>query len=355
VVVVTTVIKTTYAQATAGPNVIVYVDANGERTTMTEGMLENVPTPTPAPKPIDSPAPPPPAASKPPKNAAGPGGSSGSSPPPTSAGAGYGFSYAPFKSNGDCKDAAEVKRDFDAISNEYSLVRIYGVVCNQVETVLAAAQKHNMKIFAGIFDISQVEAEAKVIIDAGKKDWDRFDTISVGNEVVNFAPDDQKALKAGEVVAALAKAKTILRSGGFKGKIVTVDTLVAARAHPSICEASDYCAVNCHPFFDGKVAAGAAGKFLTEQLDTLSKAIPKGQKIVVTETGWPWQGRTNGIAVPSLENQEKALSSIKSAFRSNKSSVILFTIFNDHWKKNTAAQFNAEQYWGFQGRDAPAG
>lgn len=113
---------------------------------------------------------------------------------------------------------------------------------------------------AGIFDINQVETETKLIIAAAKNDWARFDTIAVGNEVVDSTPDDQKASVVPKVIAAIRQARSILKPTGFTGKIVTVDTLVAARAFPSLCEASDYCAVNCHPFFDGNVKADAAGE-----------------------------------------------------------------------------------------------
>lgn len=68
-----------------------------------------------------------------------------------------------------------------------------------------------------------------------------------------------------------------------------------------------------------------------------------------------WKGDSNGAAVPSLSNQAAALSSIKTAFSSNPESIILFTAFNDVWKKNTAAQFEAEQFWGMGGNNPPSG
>lgn len=158
-----------------------------------------------------------------------------------------------------------------------------------------------------------------------------------------------------KVVDAISKAKSILRKAGYRGKITTVDTLVAARKYPAICAAGDACTVNCHPFFDGTVTAAGAGKFVSEQVATLANVIAPGQEIIVTETGWPWKGNTNNAAVPSLSNQAAALDSIKSAFKSNKAGVVLFSMFNDHWKTSASGQFGAEQFWGLNGLNAPSG
>jgi exo-beta-1,3-glucanase (GH17 family) len=267
-----------------------------------------------------------------------------------SEGSGYGFSYSPYNSDNSCKTQDQVNTDFDAIPGGYSLVRTYGTDCNQVATVLSAAKAKGLKLFAGIFDLSTLSDEIQTIIEAASGDWSAFDTINIGNELVNSG-----TASAAEVVAAIGTARTLLQAAGYPGKIVTVDTLVATRSNPSLCDASDYCAVNCHPFFDGNTVAADSGSFLTTQIPTLRAVLSnQNQDIVITETGWPWQGEANGVAVPSPANQQAALSSIKSAFSSNPESVILFTTFNDLWKTNTAAQFQAEQYWGFLG-NSPSG
>jgi exo-beta-1,3-glucanase (GH17 family) len=202
-----------------------------------------------------------------------------------------------------------------------------------------------LKLFAGIFDLSTLSTEIATIVSAANGDWSSFDTISVGNELVNSG-----TASASQVVAAISTARSLLKTAGYTGKIVTVDTLVAARANPSVCDNSDYCAVNSHPFFDGNTVAEDSGSFLTNQIPTLQAVLAnKNQEVVITETGWPWQGETNDKAVPSPANQATALSSIKTAFASKPGAVILFTAFNDMWKTNTAAQFQAEQYWGFLG------
>jgi len=230
------------------------------------------------------------------------------------------------------------------------MVRTYGTDCNQVATVLTAAKAKGLKLFAGIYDLSSIPAEVALIVAAAGGDWSSFDTISVGNELVNSG-----SASASEVVAAIGTVRGLLKAAGYSGKVITVDTLVAARNNPALCNASDFCGVNSHPFFDGNTVAADSGSFLTTQIPTLRDVLAdKNQEIVICETGWPWQGETNGKAVPSPANQAAAMSSIKEAFTSTPEAVILFTTFNDMWKTNTAAQFGAEQYWGFLG-NSPSG
>lgn len=275
---------------------------------------------------------------------------SSSSTSTSSESSGFGISYSPYNSDGTCKTQSQVNTDFESITG-YSMVRTYGTDCNQVATVLSAAKSKGMKLFAGVFDLSSLTSEIATIVSAANGDWSSFDTISIGNELVNSG-----SASASAVVAAIGTARGLLTAAGFSGKVVTVDTLVAARANPSLCDASDYCAVNCHPFFDGGYTASQSGEFLETQIPTLQAVLAnKNQEVVITETGWPWQGETNGQAVPSLANQAAAISSIKTSFASSPNAVILFTAFNDLWKSNTASQFQAEQYWGLEGSNPPSG
>lgn len=207
-----------------------------------------------------------------------------------------------------------------------------------------------MALFAGIFDLDDVASEVALMASAANGDWSGFNTISVGNELVNSGTAD-----APTVVSAIGTAKSLLQASGYNGPVVTVDTLIAMRANPSLCAASSYCAANCHPFFDGSTLPADSGTFLTTQIQTLAEAVnDPSKKIVITETGWPTSGTANGVAVPSQANQDTALAAIKQAFVGNEPGVVLFTPFNDLWKVNTPSSFDAEQFWGFLG-DAPSG
>ncbi|APA14200.1 hypothetical protein SS1G_12024 [Sclerotinia sclerotiorum 1980 UF-70] len=262
---------------------------------------------------------------------------------------GFGFAYSPYMANSACKTQDQVNQDFAAIPSSYSTVRIYGTDCNQVTTTLVAAKKFGFKIFAGVYDFTEVATETQAIVDAVGGDWSVITTISIGNEWVNNGVTD-----AAGVASAVATARGILSAAGYTGKIVAVDTLAATKLYPSLCDNVDYCAVNCHPFFDTNTAAEAAATFLSTQISELRALLSNpDMEIVISETGWPSAGTSHDQAVASPEAQTTAIAAIKGLFASNSSNVYLFSTFNDYWKVNTPALYMAEQAWGYLG-NAPS-
>lgn len=256
----------------------------------------------------------------------------------------FGVSYAPYRADHNCKNAEDIADDFQQIKGEYSLVRIYGTDCGQVPHVYASAKDIGVKIMMGIWDINRVEDEAAMIADGIDGDWDLVHSVSVGNELVNNGQ-----ATASDMVDAVTRARAALRKAGFKGPVVTVDTFLATEAHPELCEASDYCAINAHPFFDSTMGAEDAGKWLEGTVKNVKSKLSKPMDVIVTETGWPTNGAVNGLAVPGLENQKTALKSIKNAFSDHPGDVILFSAFDDLWKERTMNTFNADQHWGIGG------
>ena len=194
-------------------------------------------------------------------------------------------------------------------------------------------------MIAGVYDISQVSSETQTLIDAAKSNWDAIDTVVVGNEAVSdgLASVDQ-------VVAAVSQARSMLQAAGYNGRVVTVDTSAQVIDNQQLCQVSDFAAANCHAFFNADLTADQAGSYVL-----VSQACG-GNDTMITESGWPTAGDTNGMAVPSEENQSIAIASLKSAFSDN---IVLFSAFNDAWKQNTPATFGAEQFWGIYG-NAPA-
>ena len=210
--------------------------------------------------------------------------------------------------------------------------------------MIEATRGKDISLFLGIFHLDKLEDESKTLISAVNGNWGLVNAVSVGNEVVNSGRGS-----VGQVTAAIGQVRDILKRAGYSGPVVTVDTMVAVQANPELCHASDFCAINCHAFFDGNVLPDGAGDFVQQWADLISTAA-NGKTVIVTETGWPSQGETNNKAVPSKENQAAAIESIQLKLGAN---AILYNAFNDLWKVDRGDTFGAEKYWGIFG-DAPS-
>jgi exo-beta-1,3-glucanase (GH17 family) len=215
-------------------------------------------------------------------------------------------------------------------------VRSYGVDCGQVTTMLTAAKANGMKLFAGIFDLSQASSEIDTLISAVNGDWSDIWAVTMGNEDVN-----QGKASVGDVIAALNAGRSQLRGAGYNGPVVHVDTFNQILANPELCQNSDIATANAHAFFDPNTPAEKAGDFVLEQSQAMAKAC--GKEVWITESGWPHGGDPNGQAIPSPQNQQIALDSIRSKFSGN---LFLFSAFDDDWKQDGPGTFGAEHFWG---------
>ncbi|KAL2865573.1 putative cell wall glucanase (Scw4) [Aspergillus lucknowensis] len=253
----------------------------------------------------------------------------------------FGISYSPYNDDNSCKTQVQVNNDIAKLTH-YAFVRIYGVDCDQARKVVNAARPHNMKVFAGVYDLRDLHASLKTIIDAAAPDLSILHTISIGNELLNRG---QNAV--GDVTNAVGDARAYLRTAGYHGPVVTIDTFSKVLENPELCQVSDYCAANCHAFFDATQAAENAGYYVRDISRRLS-SISGGKRTVITESGWPHDGQANGRAVPSPENQRKAIDSLRRAFSHNHGDLVLFSAFDDLWKQDNRWTFGAEKFWGIE-------
>jgi len=356
--------------------VIVYVDSNGNpvsTTTIVEKAPKTSSTTTPAAlpstaapvqpttfatstsapaapaPPASSPAAPAPPASSP---AASPSPAStvatpvqSSSPPPQGAGFGPAIAYSPYNNDGSCKSPSQVATDFASMTS-YQVIRLYEPACSQIANVIAATKGKNVQIIAGVLGLengayspSTLQSQVDDLIAQVNGDWGVINTVNIGNELVNG-----NHASTSEVVSRVSQYRQQLRSSGYNGPVVTVDTMVAMRSNIELCTASDYCAINCHAFYDGNVLPEDAGSFVLGFVQQIS-SMAGGKTTIVTESGWPSQGPSIGKAVASLENQKAATDSLTKTFKTN---LVLYNAYNNLWFSDPTLR-----YWGIKG-DAPS-
>ena len=325
--------------------------------------VDTTPTPVPAapattdtpPAPSSEAAAPPPASSAAPAAASSaapsqdagarvaPGGSSGNagSGSTSSGTSGYGICYDLIGDNTQCKDSSTMNSDLSMFESQgYGIVRAYDIGCD-LGAFASAASNNGMKVIIGLNSVGNVAGDIATLISSVNGKWGAVDTVVVGNEQVNTG-----AASPTQVVAAINTARGALKTAGFSGSVVTVDVFSTLIANPSLCTASDYCAANAHGFFDSDLQASGDGSWLMDQYNKIG-AANNGKKVVITESGWPYQGNSNGAAVPSVANQQAAISSIKQAFASMPGSLFVFEAYDAKWK--SPSSLGVEQYFGIFG------
>jgi exo-beta-1,3-glucanase (GH17 family) len=258
-----------------------------------------------------------------------------------------GIAYSPYTKDGQCKSQLQVAHDMNVLS-AYKIIRLYGVDCSGVENTLASINS-DQKLFVGIYNIDSNSINTdlgtlKTAVEGSSRGWDAIDTVSIGNELVNAG-----TASASQIVTAVKTAKSWfkLNAPDYTGPVVSVDTLVAVLNNPTLCDASDYLAVNSHPFWDGGVAPQNSGSFLQSQISNLRSTCGSDKKILITESGWPTKGDNYGLCVPSVSNQLLAIKSIVNALGED---VLMFTTYNDYWKDG--GLYGVEKYWGIYGDPA---
>lgn len=266
----------------------------------------------------------------------GSGSSSGSISPPST------IVYSPYADDGSCKEISTINSDLDFIfSKGMKNLRIYGTDCHNFDGILPKANALGMKVNQGVWFTPQggpdsIDGSISDIIEYGKSNgWGIFDFITIGNEAIN-----DKYLSVDQLISKITSVKSQLKSSGFNGPVATSEPPVSFTKHPELCDAVDIVGINPHSYFDASVGASSAGSFVMGQKQLVQDACGSS-KILITETGYPSKGNTNGKNVPSSENQDIA---IKSILDHTGGDVTILTTYNDFWKH--PGPYGIEQWFG---------
>lgn len=252
--------------------------------------------------------------------------------------------YSPYQNDGSCKDVSTINSDLELIAGKgIKKIRVYGTDCNNFEGILPQCSKLGIKVNQGVWftpggGTSSIDGSVDDIISYGKSNgWDVFDFITVGNEAIN-----DNYLTVSELMGKISSVKLQLKSNGYNGKVATSEPPVSFQRHPELCTKSDIdiVGINPHSYFDTSIGASQAGTFVSGQ-KLMVEGICGSKPVLITETGYPSQGDSNGLNQPSPDNQRKAIQSI---IESTGSDCTILTTFNDFWKQ--PGPHGIEQYFG---------
>jgi exo-beta-1,3-glucanase (GH17 family) len=137
------------------------------------------------------------------------------------------------------------------------------------------------------------------------------------------------------LISFIGSATTKLRAAGFNGIISTAETVGTFQTYPGICTCLESTVhSNIHGYFSPTCEASDAGSFVLSQISLVEKAC--GKSVIVSESGWPSSGGSDGVAIADATAQAAAIASLKAI--TGEALITFFSYTNDLWKARGVEQ-----------------
>ena len=250
-----------------------------------------------------------------------------------------GFSFSPTRDGqdpeaGEFPSIAEIDEDLALLAGDAQAVRTYTVQSTMAEVPrLAAAHGLNVALGAWLSDDPDFNAaELDRLVRVYQENSRQIVRVLVGNEAV---------LREDLTVAQLIDhVRAVKRS--VWAPVSSAEPWHVWLDHPELVEAVDFIAVHLLPYWEG-VAVDRAVDYVFERYAELQQAFP-GKPIVISEVGWPSNGRTLYDAVASPANQARFLRRFLAAAEREGLVYYLMEAFDQPWKQTLEGAAGA--HWG---------
>jgi cellulose synthase/poly-beta-1,6-N-acetylglucosamine synthase-like glycosyltransferase/exo-beta-1,3-glucanase (GH17 family) len=129
--------------------------------------------------------------------------------------------------------------------------------------------------------------------------------------------------------------------------VSTSETWKIWLTYPQLGNEADYIAAHILPYWEG-IPVDKAVDYVFERYHELQQTFP-GKQIVLTEVGWPSDGKPFAQAIPSLENQARFLREFLN--RATEENLVYYVVeaFDQPWKIDIEGSSGA--YWGMFNAD----
>jgi len=248
----------------------------------------------------------------------------------------HGLCYSAYEEGqkpGDILTIEQIRRRMKIIAPYTKWVRSFSCIEGN-ELVPKVAREFGLKTLVGAWlgkDKDLNEQEIAGLIQLAKEGY--VDIAAVGNEVLY-----REDLSEEELLEYIHRVKNAVPevTTGY------VDAYYEFTACPKITEACDVILSNCYPFWEGCHIDYSL--VYMKQMYQQAVQAANGKKVIITETGWPSQGKSLDGAEPSAENALKYFINTQQWSQEEGIEIFYFSSFDESWKVGTEGDVGA--YWG---------
>lgn len=249
----------------------------------------------------------------------------------------YGLAFSLYEEGqkpGDHITEQQVRRRMNIIKPYVKAIRSFSCIEGN-EFIPKIAKEVGLKTLVGAWigdDPDKNNQEIEALIQLANEGY--VDIAAVGNEVLyrNDLPKEALLKYMDEVRTSIPN----------EIPVTYVDAYYEFSVHPDLTEKCDVILVNCYPFWESCPIEYALQHMQQMYGQALSAA--KGKKVIISETGWPSQGKNLGAAKPSAENFLKYFINTQLWCKQANVECYYFSSFDEAWKVGSEGDVGA--YWG---------
>jgi len=252
-----------------------------------------------------------------------------------------GFSFSPMRAHnnpmlGNFPTVQEIDEDLTLLEGKTHAVRTYTLEGTLAE-IPALAGKHGINVALGAWIDARLEkndAEVSQLLQVAHKYKRNVVRVIVGNEVI---------LRGDIPIQQLIRYLDKVR-GKLKIPVSTAEPWHIWKKNPELVKHVDYLAVHVLPYWEG-VPVQRAVEFVVERINELKVMYPD-KPIVITEVGWPSNGRTRQGSVASDANEAIFLRRFLQRAEQENYIYYIMEAFDQPWKTVRQAEGSVGAYWG---------
>ncbi len=249
-----------------------------------------------------------------------------------------GFAFAPYQADqapiwNKHPSREELESDLALLAGKTNAIRTYTVEKSLAE-IPRLAKKYGINVALGAWVDDDEEKTRNEIL--------KMLNISVrSRNVVRIIVGNEVLLRRDLPVKKLIKYLDMARKQ-TDIPVSTAETPHIWKKYPELVDHVDYIAVHLLPYWEG-VPLEEAVNFVVNNVNELKELYPD-KPIVITEVGWPSNGRTIGGAVASEANEGTFLRRFLARAAEENYIYYLMEAFDQKWKRETEGAVGA--YWG---------
>lgn len=267
-----------------------------------------------------------------------------------------GIAYSPFR---DCQNPdwgplpseSEVREDLARLAHTSNGIRTYSALTmtgwlTPVPSIMGhiprIAQEYGLPVCAGAWLGREKDGNGEPISNANHSEIKALihiaqtvplDCVIVGNEVLLRGD-----LSATELISYINEVKAAVN---VPVTTAEVGDVLRKPEYANVLDALDLIMIHTYPYWNNQPITDAVDWVVQDYLKWRENYPDK--RIVIGETGWPSEGPARGLAVPSLENQQRFFYDFLAAAAQHHIEFYYFDAFDELWKR----EGGVGSHWGY--------